>query len=120
MFSSSFLLIKSLATSTQPYGTQVAKATTKSAQHKLKYSPIPHDDRHIPLWLDGTLQKALHPNPFKRYRELSEFLYDLRHPNKVFTGQSRPPLIERDPVVFWKGVSFVLIIIIGILLSRPI
>ena len=100
-----------------PYGTQVAKATTKSAQHKLKYSPIPHDDRHIPLWIDGTLQKALHPNPYKRYREMSEFLFDLRHPNKAFTNQSRPPLLERDPVVFWKGLSFILTIIIAILLS---
>ncbi len=100
-----------------PYGAQVAKATTKSAQHKLKYIPLPHDARHIPLWIDGALQKALHPNPYKRYREISEFLFDLRHPNKAFTNQSRPPLLERDPVVFWKGVSFILTIIIAILLS---
>ncbi len=100
-----------------PYGAQVAKATTKSAQHKLKYIPLPHDARHIPLWIDGALQKALHPNPYKRYWEISEFLFDLRHPNKAFTNQSRPPLLERDPVVFWKGVSFILTIIIAILLS---
>ena len=85
-----------------PYGTQVVKATTKSAQYKLKYSPIPPDDRHIPLWIDGTLKKALQPSPINRYQEISKFLFDLRHPNKAFTNQYQPPLLERDPVVFWE------------------
>jgi len=100
-----------MLTGKQPYGAQVAKATTRSAQNKLKYIPLQHDDRHIPLWIDGALKKALHPNPFKRYSEISEFLYDLRHPNKVFHNETRPPLLERDPVVFWKGVSFILLVI---------
>ncbi|MFK5947150.1 MAG: bifunctional protein-serine/threonine kinase/phosphatase [Methylococcales bacterium] len=99
-----------------PYGAQVAKATTRSAQNKLKYIPLPHDDRHIPLWIDGALKKALHPNPFKRYSEITEFIFDFRHPNKVFQNETRPPLLERDPVVFWKGVSFILLMIIAILL----
>lgn len=109
-----------MLTGNLPYGAQVAKSTTKSAQNKLKYKSVPYDDRHIPLWIDGTLKKALHPNPYHRYQEISEFLFDLRHPNKVFANQSRPPLLERDPVVFWKSVSLVLTIIIGILLIRPL
>ncbi len=100
----------------QPYGAQVAKATTKSAQNKLKYNPLPYDDRLIPLWIDGALKKALHPDPYKRYSEITEFLFDLRHPNKVFHNEIRPPLLERDPVVFWKGVSLILSIIIVFLL----
>jgi len=106
-----------MLTGNLPYGTQVAKATTKSAQHKLKYISLPHDDRHIPLWIDGTLQKALHPNPYNRYQELSEFLFDLRHPNKTISNQHRPPLLERDPVVFWKGVCSILLAIIVFLLQ---
>jgi len=106
-----------MLTGTVPYGAQVAKATTKSAQNKLNYSPLPHDDRLIPLWIDGTLKKALHPNPYKRYSEISEFLFDLRHPNRGFINEGRPPLLERDPVTFWKGVSFILLIIIAILLK---
>ena len=100
-----------------PYGTQVAKAKNKTAQNKLKYQPIAHDNRHIPLWIDGALKKALHPNPYKRYQEISEFLFDLRHPNRKFINETRPPLLERDPVVFWKGVSFLLATIIVVLLS---
>ena len=100
-----------------PYGVKVSQATNKSTQNKLKYQALPHDERQIPLWIDGTLKKALHPNPFNRYQEISEFLFDLRHPNKHFQNQTRPPLLERDPVVFWKGVSFILAVIIAILLT---
>ncbi len=101
-----------------PYGTKVVQATNRAAQNKLNYHPIPHDERQIPLWVDGALKKALNPNPLKRYEEISEFTFDLRHPNKIFINQTRPPLLERDPVVFWKGVSFILaIIIFAILLN---
>jgi hypothetical protein len=64
------------------------------------------------------LKKALHPNPYKRYEELTEFVYDLRHPNKEFINKIRPPLIERNPLVFWKSVSLILAVIVLILLSR--
>lgn len=100
-----------------PYGTQAAKATTKTAQKKLKYSTAPDDERNIPIWIDESIKKAVHPDPYKRYEELSEFLFDLRHPSKQFLNKTRPPLMERDPVVFWKSVSLILLIIVGILLS---
>jgi serine/threonine protein phosphatase PrpC len=101
-----------------PYGAEVAKSTTKSAQRKLTYNPIAKDDRGIPIWIDGALCKAVHPDPSKRYEELSAFLFDLRNPNKEFLNMTRPPLLERDPVVFWQGVSFILAVIIVILLNN--
>lgn len=107
-----------MLTGNLPYGTQVAKGTTKSAQNKLNYHSIPYDNRQIPPWVDETIKKALHPDPYKRYDELSEFIFDLRHPNKKFINKTRPPLLERDPVFFWKGVSLFLAIIIIILLNR--
>jgi serine/threonine protein kinase/serine/threonine protein phosphatase PrpC len=107
-----------MITGNLPYGTKVVQATNRAAQNKLYYHPIPHDERQIPLWVDGALKKALNPDPLKRYEEISEFIFDLRHPNKIFINQTRPPLLERDPVVFWKGVSFILaIIIFAILLN---
>jgi len=65
-----------------PYDTQVAKSRTVSAQKRLKYHSVLDDEREIPRWIDYTLRKALNPNPYKRYEELSEFLYDLRYPNQ--------------------------------------
>lgn len=98
-----------------PYGTQVAKSRTRSAQNKLKYNSVLDDDREIPVWIDGAIRKAVHPNPYNRYEELSEFLFDLRHPNKAFLNKNRPPLMERNPVLFWKGVSLILAVIILII-----
>lgn len=45
------------------------------------------------------------------------FLYDLRHSNKASLNKTRLPLMERNPVLFWKGISFILAVIIAIILS---
>ncbi|MDX1553170.1 MAG: bifunctional protein-serine/threonine kinase/phosphatase [Marinobacter sp.] len=92
-----------------PYGTQVAKARTASAMRRLNYASVLDDDREIPAWIDETIKKAVHPNPDKRYQELSEFTFDLRHPNPAFLHKSRPPLLERNPVAFWQSVSALLL-----------
>lgn len=90
------------------YGTQVAKLNTRAAQRKLQYQTVLDDKRAIPAWVDFALRKALQPTPEKRYEEISEFLHDLRNPNPDFMRQARAPLIERNPLKFWKGLSFIL------------
>ena len=100
-----------------PYGAQVAKSRTRSAQRKLQYDSLLDQNLEIPAWIDGALRKAVHPDPYKRYAELSEFVFDLRHPNKEFLNRTRPPLLERNPLVFWKGVSFILAVIVLALLA---
>ncbi|CAN5397709.1 bifunctional protein-serine/threonine kinase/phosphatase [soil metagenome] len=100
-----------------PYGAQVAKTRTKSAQQNLRYDSVLDDNREIPAWIDGVLRKAVQPDPAKRYEDLSEFVFDLRHPSQEFLNRTRLPLIERNPTVFWKGVSLVLAVIVVVLLS---
>lgn len=92
----------------QPYVTQVARATTPAAQRKLAYQSVLKPGTNLPAWVDGALRKAVHPNPAQRYAELSEFLYDLRYPSPTFLRKGRAPLLERDPVLFWKGLSLIL------------
>jgi serine/threonine protein kinase/serine/threonine protein phosphatase PrpC len=101
-----------------PYGAQVAQAKTKAAQNRLGYRSVLDDEREIPVWIDDVLKKAVHPNPYKRYQELSEFTTDLRRPNKEFLSRTRPPLLERNPALFWKSVSFILLAIIVMLLFK--
>lgn len=101
-----------------PYGTQVARSRTRAAQRKLRYDSVLDEHREVPAWVDGALRKAVHPNPVERYEELSEFVYDLRHPNSMFLGRKQPPLLERNPAVFWRGVSFIFAVIIILLLVR--
>jgi serine/threonine protein kinase len=101
-----------------PYGAEVAKTRTQSAQNKLGYQTALHDDREIPAWIDDTLKKALQPNPYKRYQELSEFIFDLSQPSKTFLNKTKPPLLARDPVIFWQSISALLVIIIIILVAN--
>jgi serine/threonine protein phosphatase PrpC/predicted Ser/Thr protein kinase len=101
-----------------PYGTEVSKARTRAAQKKLTYRSVLDEDREIPAWIDDALRKAVHPNPYQRYEELSEFIYDLRHPNQVFLNKTRLPLIERNPLVFWKSVSLILAVTVFVLLLK--
>jgi len=101
-----------------PYGANVARATTRAAQRKLSYQTVLDDERTIPAWIDEAIRKAVHPDPYKRYEELSEFIFDLRHPNKAFLSKARPPLIERNPLLVWKSISLILLLIIIFLLSN--
>ncbi len=107
-----------MLTGALPYGTHVASCRTRAAQNKLSYQPIRERDRGVPAWIDDVLRKALHPDPYKRYEDLSEFVFELRQPNQAFLNKARPPLLERNPVLFWKGVSLVLAITVIVLLVR--
>jgi serine/threonine protein phosphatase PrpC len=99
-----------------PYGVQIAKARTRSEQRKLRYASALDDHREIPAWFDAVLKKAVHPDPYQRYDELSEFTFDLRHPNKALLSTASVPLIERNPLLFWQALSLVLVLaILGLL-----
>jgi serine/threonine protein phosphatase PrpC len=100
-----------------PYGTQIANARTRSQFNRLVYRPASHGDRDVPQWIDGTLEKAVHPNPDKRYDSFSEFLFDLRHPNVNYLATSSTPLIERNPLLFWKSTTIVLVLAVIVLLA---
>ena len=107
-----------MLTGTLPYGTEVAKTRTRAAQHKLAYQSALSDNRELPAWVDEVLKKALHPNPHKRFPALSEFIFELRSPSQEVLKRAQLPLLERDPVLFWKGVSLALAIVVIALLVR--
>jgi serine/threonine protein phosphatase PrpC len=91
-----------------PYGAQVAKIRGRADARKLTYRPAEDDERNIPGWVDGTLRKALHPDPTKRHEDLSEFVFELRNPNPAYLSSRTRPLIERNPLLFWKLTTVVL------------
>lgn len=102
-----------------PYGIEVARCRTPADLRKLKYRSIREENPAVPAWIDEAVGKAVHPDPQKRHEALSEFVHDLRHPNKGFLNRHRPALIERSPAAFWKGVSCVLaVVILMLMLSR--
>ena len=95
-----------------PYGQNVSRAHTTLEQRKLRYLPLNEHGINVPRWVEESLRKAVNINSLKRYYEVSEFIYDLRTPNKSFTSKDQQPLIERNPLAFWRGLSLVLFLII--------
>lgn len=91
-----------------PYGGEIAKARTKSHIRKLKYRTALDESREIPAWVDGAINRAVQLDPGKRYEALSEFVFDLRHPNAKFLNQEPTPLLERNPLLFWQSACIVL------------
>lgn len=91
-----------------PYGPDVAKCRTRAAQKRLVYRPLHNGERDVPVWVDDVLRKALHPDPYRRYAELSEFVQQLRQPDAELIRRHRPPLLERNPVMFWRSTTLIL------------
>jgi serine/threonine protein kinase len=100
-----------------PYGPQVARARTRTQQKKLVYKSALNDNREIPIWFDCAVKRAVQPDPIKRYEELSEYVFDLRHPKEAYLSSSTAPLMERNPLLFWQGLSFVLTCMVLLLLA---
>jgi len=59
-----------------------------------------------------SLEKAMNPNPTGRYPALSEFYADLCTPNQTMVDKRvHSPLMEKDPVLMWKIISALLLVI---------
>jgi serine/threonine protein kinase len=101
-----------------PFGAEVPKARTRAQQRKLTYKSALDDNRELPAWIDGALRKAVNPDPHQRYEELSEFMFDLRHPNRQFLQSSPAPLMQRNPLLFWQGLAAILAAVVLTLLYR--
>jgi serine/threonine protein kinase len=97
-----------------PYGAEAARVRTRAAQRKLQYATLLDEQGDIPAWIDAAVRKAVHPDPLQRYESLSEFMYDLRHPNAALLRPT--PLVERNPALFWKVVSAALGVALFLLL----
>jgi serine/threonine protein kinase len=102
-----------------PYGAEIAKTRTRLQQRKLSYRSARNDCPELPIWVDGALQKAVHPDPYKRYEALSEFIFDLRNPKDAFLRSNAAPLLERNPLLFWKFLTaFLACTVVFLLASR--
>ena len=80
-----------------------------------QYIPARLKREDLPLWLDLALKKACSPRPTQRYQAMSEFLQDMTEPNRsLLEIHSSAPLLEKNPLRFWKLVSGILLLIVFI------
>jgi len=101
-----------------PYGSDSARVRTASQARKLKYRSAAALNPEVPAWIDGAIRRAVHPEPNRRYDALSEFVFDLRHPSAANIDTGPPPLLDRNPLLFWQVSCGILGVAVLLLLAR--
>ncbi len=98
-----------------PYKSLQTQSLQRVRDMQWKYRSINQFRGELPNWIDPVFKKATHPIAGQRYQALSEFTTDLTTPNpELIKGIAQAPLLERNPVAFWKGLSLLLFIIVVI------
>lgn len=92
-----------MLTAKHPYGAEDFEQSQSTNEfYRLSYHPARDYNPMVPVWMDGALKKAMQVSPDLRYEALSEFVYDLQHPNPQFMDKSHVPLTKRNPLRFWQ------------------
>jgi len=78
---------------------------------RMEYIPARRWVPELPAWVDRALEKALSRSMERRYAEVSEFVFDLCNPNADFVREAHRPLLERDPLGFWRGLAIASILL---------
>lgn len=98
-------ILYEMLTGHHPYGEKYERSMDLKAFQRLKYIPAPKRNPLVPIWLDRALEKALNIQPAARYNTLSEFLKDLKRPNPNWLSSKEVPLLEKDPLKFWRAAA---------------
>jgi serine/threonine protein phosphatase PrpC len=91
-----------------PYGDR--EMTARRVQ-RVRYIPARLYYPTVPLWVDKALEKAVALERDRRYGVLSEFEHDLMSPNPAFLREKTEALLERNPLLVWKGIAVLLSLI---------
>jgi len=89
-----------------PYGSALSLSKLK----RVRYRSIKHYNQEVPAWVDAAIQKSVSLDPSKRYERLSEFIHDLGKANPEFLTKQHKPLMQRNPLGFWRGLSATLFV----------
>ena len=74
---------------------------------------------NVPPWLDSVILRACAVDPERRCQHYSELAYDLANPDKVSPWRAAgSPLLESNPLLFYKTGFFVLLGAIILLLFK--
>lgn len=90
-----------------PYGRGFA---SRRDLGKLQLTPAVQHRPGLPAWVSSALSKAVERDPDKRYDLLSAFLADLTRPNPEFDADSARPLLERNPLIFWRRLALLMLL----------
>lgn len=107
------VIVYEMLTGTLPFALpDLTRRPPRNAQ-AWRYRSACEHRRDIPPWVDLALQKATAPLPGERYQAFSEFEQDLVVPNAdLVSKRQSAPLLERNPVQFWRASSLLLLLIV--------
>jgi serine/threonine protein phosphatase PrpC len=109
------VIVYEMLTGSQPFKLSNTHRRIPKHYGEWQYQSAQETRSDIPLWLDLALEKATRPNPTARYPALSEFYTDLCTPNQdMVDKRQHSPLVEKDPVLLWKMIAALLLIIVVI------
>ncbi len=110
LFSIATILFEML-TGELPYSGKLADCRSNADLSRLSYIPCYQLNPLVPLWVDGALKKALQTDPDLRYKDVSEFLHDLKQPNPAFLARQTVPPIKRNTLRYWQATVAILVIL---------
>lgn len=92
-----------------PFNKEMPAKPSKTNLAKMHYIPSMQINPMVPIWIDGALKKGCNFNPQARYQTIAEFIGDISVPNSSFTKSAKfIPLLEKNPLVFWKTLCAVM------------
>lgn len=103
-------IVFEILTGQKPYQGRLETCTTTAAFARLEYIAACHYNPHVPTWLDAALGRALSISPELRYTDIAEFVHDLQFPNPVYSKDEFQPLLTRNPLRAWQGISALLLL----------
>lgn len=103
-------IVYQMLTGKLPYGDKLAAVHDQRGINRLNYRPVSEYISDIPHWVDKAIRKAVQITPESRYEALSEFESDLVKPNPDYLREEQLPLLQRNPVAFWRSLSLLLVI----------
>ncbi|GLX76866.1 protein kinase [Thalassotalea insulae] len=101
-----------------PFKPMQRAQVTQTSYSDWQYRSIKQFRPKLPYWLDLTLQQCTAPDPAQRYQAFSEFNQELNKPNlSAIEHYNKQPILQRNPVIFWQGVSAILLLLLLISLA---
>lgn len=108
------VIVYEMLTGQLPYTKGFASARDVA---KRSYTSARTHRRDLPAWMDAAIAKAVAKKPSERTEALSALVEDLKRPNPSLGYDRSRPLLERDPLLFWRGLSLLLLFIVATLLT---
>lgn len=103
-------------TGTLPFG-EIERFQTPRFDHAPR--PPTRIKPTIPAWLESVVLRALSTDPDRRHQAYSEMLFELDHPAQVEPFYRKDaPLLERNPLLFYKLLCLVLVLLNTFLIWR--